>query len=239
MKLFLRLFLYLTPQLIWAQQNFFNVPSSEITKQGKVFFQQQINLTRESTVYSTTFDTGIGKNWELGVNIYDLTTQSNFRMIKENTEYPFVPFYSVNSQKSFQLGPNWSMALGAQVGVNHVKKNNWGYYGFGNLIYRNSPKGLRVVAGLYSGSDNYIGQGSRGLFPNRNIGLQAGLEKSLIPEKLLVQIEYFSGKHALGQTAIGGAFYLTKNWILSAGYQFPSAQSAAVKGTILELTFNP
>jgi hypothetical protein len=39
--------------------------------------------------------------------------------------------------------------------------------------------------------------------------------------------------------SFGGAYFLTKNWVLSAGYQIPTFQSKSVNALVFELTFIP
>ena len=55
-----------------AQQNLFNVPSGKITNLGELFFQQQFNITRPVGSSNSTFDFGLGHNFELGFNILDV-----------------------------------------------------------------------------------------------------------------------------------------------------------------------
>jgi hypothetical protein len=54
----------------FAQQNLFNVPSSEITQPGKVFVQQQFNFGGVGTS-NTTIDYGLGNNLEVGINVFN------------------------------------------------------------------------------------------------------------------------------------------------------------------------
>jgi hypothetical protein len=54
-----------------AQQVFYNVPSSEMTKVRHVLLQQQVNIT--SVVESnTTFTTGVNRQLELGLNMLNV-----------------------------------------------------------------------------------------------------------------------------------------------------------------------
>jgi hypothetical protein len=57
----------------YSQQNFFNVPSSDITKAKHVFFQQQLNFICSGFQSSTTFCYGLGKNYEIGFNVIGVT----------------------------------------------------------------------------------------------------------------------------------------------------------------------
>ena len=63
--------LWLSYLVCFSQQNFINVPSGDVTSCKKVFFQEQLNFN-ESIQSNTTIDLGIGKGFELGVNILGL-----------------------------------------------------------------------------------------------------------------------------------------------------------------------
>jgi hypothetical protein len=60
------------PSKGWAQQNLFNVPSAEITEKNKFFFQQQFNIDSNAGDSNTTVDYGLGNNWEVGINLFNL-----------------------------------------------------------------------------------------------------------------------------------------------------------------------
>src|SRR5664279_3491542 len=55
-----------------AQQNLFNAPSSEITENNEIFFQQQFNFSTISGNGNTTLDYGLGNDLEVGINIFNL-----------------------------------------------------------------------------------------------------------------------------------------------------------------------
>ena len=102
--------------------------------------------------------------------------------------------------------------------------------------------GAKIVTGLYYTSDGYFGAESRNFFENdffRKIGLQAGIEQNIWKEKLLFQADFISGKHALGELVLGGAYVISKHWILSAGLQIPTFQSKSTNAFVFELTFVP
>jgi hypothetical protein len=126
------------------------------------------------------------------------------------------------------------------LGFNSALKN--GLYLFSNLVYDQEESGTKFVSGLYYTSDSYFGPETRNFFDNSNVnplGIQIGLEQNLWKEKLVFQADFISGKHSLGELVIGGAYFLTKNWVLSAGYQIPTFQSKSVNALVFELTFIP
>lgn len=222
-----------------AQQNFFNVPSSEITPKGKLFFQQQLNVAETHQQSSTTLDLGLGKNFEVGVNYAGLSIIDDRKAhpIFNDSVRSYNPFLLVNAQKRLELGEHLAVALGGQFGVTttlHVRNGGLVYC---NMVYHNDAFGLKAVAGPYYASSSYFGEGTR-LF-NDLIGLQAGFEKSIVHERLVLQTDFISGTHDLGEVVPGAAWYLTPHWILSAGYQVPTFGSSSIHSLVFEITYSP
>lgn len=221
-----------------AQQNFFNVPSSDITLKNKTFFQQQINMEKDALQSNTTFNFGLGSGFEIGLNFNGLSIiENNTISVKNNfLTQPYNPFILFNAQKRFDLNERMGIAFGFQTGFNKLLKKNSGAYAYGNFIYRSTKNGFKVVAGTYSASNSYFGTGTRmtGSFP---LGIQMGIEKSIVENKLLFQSDFISGKHNLGEVVLGLAYYMNKNWIFSSGYQIPTFHSNSIKSLVIEFTF--
>lgn len=98
--------------------------------------------------------------------------------------------------------------------------------------------GLKGVLGAYVATNSFFGAGDR-LVANSPVGLQFGVEKQIIHDKLMFQADFISGQHALGEAVIGAAYKFTKHWILSAGYQVPTFGSSSVNCIVFELTYVP
>jgi hypothetical protein len=227
--------------MIFGQQNFFNVPSADITEQSKVFFQQQFNMFSDGLQSNTTLNYGLGKGFELGFNYLGLS------LIDDNGKWeiplnpnvqPYNPFLTINAQKRVDISPKFALAAGMQFGLTTTKHSKQGGYGFLNAIYRHEEMGLKMVFGAYRASNSFFGEGAR-LGNNGRIGFQYGIEQNLWHEKVLFQADFISGKHNIGEIVIGGAVRMSQHWILSAGYQIPTFKSASVKALVLEFTFVP
>lgn len=74
-KIFLP-FLILKHLFFFSQQNFINVPSVEVTKKHKLFFQQQFNFS-QLVQSNSTIDYGLGNGFEIGVTILGLNKLIN------------------------------------------------------------------------------------------------------------------------------------------------------------------
>lgn len=223
----------------FGQQNFFNVPSSEITPKGKLFFQEQLNVAERHQQSSTTVDFGLGHGLEVGMNFNGLIILEDREAypVFNDTILPYNPFILVNAQKRFDPGEEMAIAVGVQYGVASTTHVRDGVMTWCNFVFGREDVGSKFLAGPYYASKSCIGEGSR-LF-NEVIGVEAGVEKSLIPERLVVQTDFISGEHDLGEIVPGGAYYITRHWILSAGYRIPTFRSSSTHSPEIELTYSP
>jgi hypothetical protein len=243
--LFLIIFQFIVAFSSFAQQNFFNVPSSDLTQKHKLFFQQQFNFSQPVYQSNTTITFGLGHNLEVGVNVLGISFDPNnhLKQISSPNSLPYFPFGMINLQKKFPINNQWALALGSQIGVTLSKNIHPGNYYYFNSIYSSKNLGLKCVGGLYRASHSFFGPGTRNFetdlsFANQ-FGLQLGIEKSIWKDRLYFQGDYISGKHTLGETVLGGCFYLTNHWILSGGYQIPNRNSSSVKAFVFEITYIP
>ncbi|MHA8075447.1 hypothetical protein [Aquirufa sp. TARAVU-A1A] len=223
-----------------GQQNFFNVPSSDITPRKKVFFQQQLNFIPNGVQSGSTFCYGLGHNTEIGFNVLGVNYDYQQKFVANHTEQPYNPFFTLNAQKSFQLHEDFKIGLGAQAGFTQVGQG--GTYLYGNGVYVNEHTHTKWVSGLYYTTDNYFGPESRNFTDEgalKSLGIQLGVEQNIWEERLLFQADFISGKHSLGEVVIGGAYYVSKHWVLSAGIQIPTFNSQSQPASVFELTFVP
>jgi len=223
-----------------AQQNYFNVPSSDITEKNKIFIQHQINIASDVIQNNTTFDLGLGDNYEIGINVLGINFENQrntYSFFTTNTP-PYAPFLMINAQKKVFLNEEFSLAAGIQQGISagNVKKNG-GYYYF-NSVFKNESMGLKITFGTYYATNSFVGKGKR-LYSENGLGIHSGIEKSIIHKKVVFQSDFISGQHSLGEIVIGGAYFLSKDLILSSGYQLPTFNSMSGKALVFELTYNP
>ncbi|OLY90938.1 hypothetical protein SAMN05444008_1173 [Cnuella takakiae] len=224
-----------------GQQNFFNVPSSDITQKGASFFQQQVNFYKGGVQFNATYNHGLGKGFEVGVNYLGLTmaaTDHKLHMPFNDHELPYNPFLALNAQKRFSLSEHLTVAAGGQYGVTTTTVLRKGGYAYANMVLNEEAVGFKAVAGLYGATNSFFGAGSR-LGGDVPIGIQAGMEQALVKDKVVLQADYISGRHNISEVVLGGACYLNSKWILSAGYQLPGRLSKSVHALVLELTYNP
>lgn len=215
----------------FGQQNFFNIPSSDITLKNKLFYQQQLNFYRSNFNLNTTFSYGLGKGYEIGLNFNGIDFEKN-QLFANNSSAPYFPFYLINGQKEFKLNAHLTNSFGFQTGIH--SKTKWGSYLYHNYKFLDEEIGIKIVAGLYYSSNNYFGAGKRG-FENDIIGFQMGIEKAIFPDKLYLQGDFLGGKNSFSETILGFAYKITPHWVISSGYQIPNTKNNPY-GLIFELT---
>ena len=223
-----------------GQQNFFNVPSSDITPARKIFVQQQLNFIPNGVQSGTTFCYGVGKNTEIGFNVLGINYDYQQKFVANHTEQPYNPFFTLNAQRSFHLNEDFKLGLGGQAGFTQAGQS--GAYLYGNSVYHNEHSHTKFVSGLYYTTDNYFGPETRNVSESdalKSIGIQLGVEQNLWAEKLLFQADFISGKHSIGEVVIGGAYFVSKHWVLSAGIQIPTFNSQSQPASVFELTYVP
>jgi hypothetical protein len=235
MKQLLLFLLLITSISVKAQQNFINVPSSEVTTKGKLFFQQQVNFN-EFIISNTTLDLGLGKGYEIGFNIlglsYDRKTSHFFENDTSDVE-PFNPLVMINGIKQFNINHRLSMAIGAQVGVNFDSDKNKESAGllYGNVRYHDLfIKESVFVAGTYYNSVHFGGEGNR-------VGTWV-VGEIPISHKLHFMAESIIGNNSLSYTSLGFVYYPIKRMPLTFGIQMPNTQKNSYS-LVFELTIIP
>ncbi|NOT84286.1 MAG: hypothetical protein HOP02_05755 [Methylococcaceae bacterium] len=208
----------------FAQQNLFNVPSAEITKQKQIFVQQQFNFLATATS-NTTIDYGLGNNWEIGINVFnvDLYSQQN----QWNN-----PLFLLNFQKSFELTSFWKIGIGSQSGPTLPVYDS--KVQLASFNYLNNALDLggwgKYFLGVYYANQGYVGNGT-------NVNLMAGIELPTPIDTVHFMADYIGGNNAIGAAVIGLVWQATAQWQLSLGAQVPTPESASHEyGIVVEIT---
>jgi hypothetical protein len=229
------LVLIFTVHLNYAQQNFINVVSGEATEKHKIFFQQQLNIN-EIIQANTTIDYGLGKGWEIGLNLLglDYAEKSHSLFLNDtNDRDPYDPLITINGMKQWELTSKTSLAIGSQAGVNFDfdKKERFASLAYANvrledLLLENSL----LVAGPYYNSQHYGGRGNRvGAWVATEIPFNTHLH--LLAESIL-------GNNAISYTSLGIVYYPVRRVPLTLGIQIPNTKTNAY-ALVFELTITP
>ena len=228
---------------IFAQQSYFNVPSSDRTKKGDFFLQQQLNYADQELTSNSTLDWGVSDCVEMGMNILQVNyLQGHVLRIsdKDISENEMVyPLITLNAQYFVPLNEGHQLSVGAISGFSFLNEFSWNENATLAFInYQFLSEKLKLTSGVYTGNNHMLAQGTRFILPkvDSKIGLQVGCEIPIIHEKLSVIADYFSGTHAWGVSTIGFAVEISDHWIISAGGFFPNFKSHNPTGLVFELT---
>lgn len=219
-----------------AQQNFINVPSSEVTEKHKIFFQQQLNFN-ELVQSNSTLDFGLGNGFEIGANVLGLNfSDKNRSFIKNDTndKDPYNPLVMLNGLKHFGISENISFSVGSQCGLNFRdnKRTTSAALVYGNFLIKNMVvKNSNLVLGTYYNSLHYGGR-----FGNR-FGAWVGAEVPVKPY-FHIMAESVFGTNALCYTSVGIILYPVRWMPLTLGMQIPNTKNNAYS-IVFELTIIP
>lgn len=208
----------------WAQQNLFNVPSAEITQRGKIFFQQQFNIGADTGNSNTTIDYGLGDNWEVGVNLFNLDLYPTNNTIHN-------PHILANFQKAFDWNESYKLSIGTQTGIAPPLYHSG--IAMPSFSYLNNAfdmdKWGKYCLGVYYANKAYAGNGN-------NVGLMAGFDFPILTNKVHLMGDIMTGSNDISVGVVGAVFYLPSNWQLSFGAQLPSPNSNNDYGMVFEIT---
>lgn len=214
-----------------AQQNLFNVPNGKITNLGEMFFQEQFNFSRPAGSSNSTFDFGLGRDFELGFNVLDMNFYEHGD--PPDGRHQVNPDLLLNAQKGFELTEDeWHLGIGSQMGINPAKRSRdvryqalaWAINEFKLPEDRGS-----FYAGAFYANVAYAGPGDR-------FGALFGTEIPIIKDKLHFQADWITGNRDISVIVVGGVILFPNTWQLSLGAQLPAPRSHNPHGFVMELT---
>lgn len=220
---------------VFGQQNLFNVPNGEITQPGRIFFQEQVNVSGSTTQFNTTLDYGLGHELEVGLNLFFLNFAENIpirtQVNSTNPTFPLSPVLLANLQKGFHLTDWFRLSAGTQGGCNLGDANNlsFAYFAYGTATITWQRPGINFHFGLYHGNAAYNGVGD-GSF-------MGGIEFSIIRRHLSFVGDFIQGTHANAVFVSGLLWMISDQVHLSVGWQKPYPDSATEQAAVFELTF--
>ncbi len=217
-----------------AQRTFFNVPMMETEGTNEVLFQQQLTVTDE-VESGTTFTYGLGRRWEVGLNLSHLTLHyaPRTRIVElQSPEAEKNPHLTLNLHKGVQLTEWWLASVGTRSGLTY--EGAWEQAQFAHFSYLGSQFNIpgtefKLVGGGYYANPAYVGEGNQ-------VGYMVGLQVPIRSDKLVFEGEYLSGTNRYSNWALGLGLQLSANWQLAAGAQLPAPGSGNPYGATIQLT---
>ncbi|GAB3903211.1 hypothetical protein GCM10028803_31250 [Larkinella knui] len=218
-----------------AQQTIFNVPSSDITPRHKVLAQQQVEMNSDLWRSTTTVDYGLGHNWEVGLNLYNLNylpPRHTWMRNDTTTHVAYAPLLLLNAQRTFDLTESLHLGIGGQTGLDPVPTHRtaWVGWGYANLGGDFADEHYKAVLGVYAGDRRYLADGP-------TVGAHVGFDAGIWYEKVHLLGDWASGSHDYGQLILGVEVYLQKHLPLAVGWR--RANQDGEQALVLQLTYTP
>jgi hypothetical protein len=217
-----------------AQRNLIEVPTSEIVEYKKLFLQAQAVYTKEEINTSLVSTYGLGYGFEVGFTLSQLHFRKHELAASDPSKSHEPPDFLVDAQKGFIIEDWLKLGLGTRSGMSATEKIS--DFEFVNFNYMNSQFLIKegnhhFNAGIYYGNEAYVVQGN-------NFGLMAGIDVTLVKERLNFMSDFLSGNSSLSVVNAGFEISLPKKWKVILGAQFPLPASDNEKGAILQISKN-
>jgi hypothetical protein len=214
-----------------AQQNLFNVPSAEITRPNEIFYQQQFNVN-ESTETNLSLAYGVGKEFEIGLNVFNLVMipESN-PTFNEDGE-----LFLANVQKGIYFNDWFKIGVGSQLGetiANRREDVRFAEFTWLTGVLTLWDDQSRVYGGFYDANKAFRGD------CGDELGFMLGYDIPTAIEKIDLVGDYISGSSDISVAVLGAVWDMTENWQFSLGGQLPSPHSGNSYGAVVELTLIP
>lgn len=218
----------------YSQQNLFNIPSGDITNEKKSFYQHQINLYSIKLESKAHFVHGLGKGWDVGLNIVGKGAYFSPAWRISYNDNPskgaLYPIILATAQKQFTITDHIEFNIGTQAGFNisnRLENKELNHFSYGIGVWHFMGHKGRIVGGLYNTNRMYVGQGN-------TFGVMAGYEVR-VSERWYLMGDWISGDNDAAVSVIGATYNLTRRLQLCAGWQVPNPGTLKPSGLVLEL----
>lgn len=223
-SLFLLSVCYIFSVNAYAQQAIVNMPSADITPEGKHFLMHETQVRPNNPGrywYATNFYCyGLGSNTELAITTYNTGTPV---APNENIGIGFkkaIPLFEDRyAEREIKL------TVGQMLTYN-LRNGGMGSFTYAHTSFRLPKTGTRLTGGVSAGTE--------ALFKKNTVHFITGVEHPLIDKKLYVIGEWFSGQHDFGAFTPGILYHPTKNQVVVVGYKIPNSKENGRSGFVVE-----
>lgn len=207
-----------------AQQAIVNLPSADITPQGRHFLMHETQARPQNpgrNWYGTNFYAyGVGKNTELAVTMYNFGTP---RAANEAVGVGFKTAVPLFENRLPKLELKWTFG---QMTIFNTRAQGVGVFGYthGSVVL---PKvKTRITGGVSAGTVE--------LFKRNTVHPVAGWEQPIIPHKLYFIGEWFAGRHDFGFVSNGVLWHPKKDHVIVLAYKIPNTPLNGKSGLVFE-----
>lgn len=225
MQKLLGLFIWILCLPVGAEQNLFNVPSSELTKSGKIFFDEQINYANSLAQSNSTFCYGLPGDMEFGFDILNL----DIPFTKEAP--PSIPLLVVNFQKLLFSSDHFRIAWGNQLGTALFESRaKPAFFSYLNTVTTLGADLLKIYLGGFFANTYYLNS-------QETFQFMAGLEVPILLDKLHFMADHIHGQHVFGVSVVGTLYFVNPELAISGGIQIPNEGSNNSTAAVIDFTW--
>ena len=201
--------LLLVPASAYSQQTIFNVPSTDVLAQGKVYAELDVSAKPNEPRFSSFVPrvvVGAGKRVEVGLNqTGNIQPGPDATALVPTVKYKF--YNGADNGYAFVAGNNLFIPVRNRT------------YNLGSYVYLNGSKTFgnsRLTAGGYHFSSNVVAANAQ------RAGGQFGFEQAFTPH-FTAAADWITGKHASGYFTPGAIFKLHERVTCYTGYSLGNA----------------
>lgn len=184
----------------------------------------ETNVYPSGTFENITVGYSAASGWDFSVALLNTQVLGNNKLFQGNTFF--------NIAKTFEITDDFSITVGSQNGValTNLHPQLWYSFTFLDNRYAITPW-LSTHAGPYLANAALTGT-------SRQIGFLAGVELTVIQNKLSIQMDYLSGHHSLSGATINALFNMTPQWQIYMGVSIPEENSGNEFAGIMGFNFS-
>jgi hypothetical protein len=221
---------------VWGQQNLFNVPTGDLTIEGRLFFQEQLNVFPGNIQSSSILSLGLSDQFEFGIDMLNLNIRNGdpWKIVSDSGDCGGVvsPQLMVTSLFSRPVNNWWKASMGIQMGTGVVTPIAARFLTFFYTVHTFQLMGkARLIVGGYFASPGLTGLNSN------VVDLLLGLQIPFWDNRFEFVADYVGGSNAIGVSVLGLSANVSPLFSISAGIQLPNSDQFNQLGGVLNLTF--
>lgn len=211
-----------------AQQTVFNVPSADVTPEGKLFLQHESQF-RPYNPHSFWLGThytaaGIGHNTELDATLFNVSTPRSNNI---TLGLGFKSAMPVAGLKEKFPEREIKVTVGSEVLVS-LEGEGVGNWSYAHLSGRLPKLNTRLTAGISTGTKQVFGKDT--------VDFIAAVEQP-VTKKLSIIGDWYSGhENFTGFLIVGFSYKLPEDTALYAGFQIPNSSANGHSGFVIEVS---
>jgi hypothetical protein len=230
LKLILLFTIFLSGHAL-GQQNFFNIPSGQLTPESKLFYQHQINAYSTEKISSKQHIVyGLGDKMEVGLNFLNFDPSGTSKTPQLYRSAPHSNILAATFQKAFQLNTRLFANFGSQFGLSHIGTGRPSYPAgktYSLLSFHDGENHLRLAGGAWVSGSRFNGAGS----PH---GALLGFEW-MFTKGVYLMGDWISGDTQNSVSVIGGMVDVSRTVQICLGYLIPNPNSTEDHSLVMEL----